>query len=99
MGLLATSSVAIDGSKFKAVNTRDRNFTHKVERRRAQLEESVARYLAQLDTAARQKPSEELAAKNGAFEGETGQAEKRDAATDGDGEADAGVSRSTNLAD
>jgi transposase len=64
MGLLTTSSVAIDGSKFKAVNTRDKNFTrNKVERRRAQLEESVARYLAQLDTVDRQEPSEELAAK------------------------------------
>jgi transposase len=64
MGLLTTASVAIDGSKFKAVNTRDKNFTRgKVERRRAQLEESVARYLAQLDTADRQEPSEELAAK------------------------------------
>ena len=64
MGLLATASVAIDGSKFKAVNTRDRNFTRgKVERRRAQLEESVARYLAQLDTADLQEPSKELAAK------------------------------------
>jgi transposase len=64
IGLLATSSVAIDGSKFKAVNTRDKNFTRgKVERRRAQLEESVARYLAQLDTADRQEPSEQLAAK------------------------------------
>ena len=60
MGLLATSSVAIDGSKFKAVNTRDKNFTrNKVERRRTQLEESVARYLAQLDTADRQEPSED----------------------------------------
>jgi transposase len=64
MGLLTTSSVAIDGSKFKAVNTRDKNFTRgKVERRRAQLEQSVARYLAQLDTADLQEPSEELAAK------------------------------------
>jgi transposase len=64
MGLLTTSSVAVDGSKFKAVNTRDKNFTrNKVERRRAQLEDSVARYLAQLDTADRQEPSEELAAK------------------------------------
>src|SRR5690349_19126566 len=64
MGLLATASIAIDGSKFKAVNTRDKNFTRgKIERRRAQLEESVARYLAQLDTADRQEPSEELAAK------------------------------------
>src|SRR4030095_2030465 len=54
IGLLATASVAIDGSKFKAVNNRDKNFTRgKVERRRAQLEESVARYLDQLDTADR----------------------------------------------
>src|SRR5262247_2294190 len=61
MGLLATASVAIDGSKFKAVNNRDRNFTKaKVERRRAQ---SVARYLSQLDTADLQEPSEALAAK------------------------------------
>jgi hypothetical protein len=36
VGLLATASVAIDGSKFKAVNPRDKNFTRgKVERRRA----------------------------------------------------------------
>jgi transposase len=64
IGLLSTASVAIDGSKFKAVNNRDRNFTRaKVERRRAQLEESVARYLSQLDTADRQEPSEALAAK------------------------------------
>src|ERR1700676_1393469 len=64
MGLLANPSVAIDGSKFKAVNNRDRNFTRaKVERRRAQLEESVTRYLSQLDTADRQEPSEALATK------------------------------------
>jgi hypothetical protein len=64
MGLLATASVAIDGSKFKAVNNRDKNFTRaKVERWRAQLEESVARYLSQLDTADRQEPTEALAAK------------------------------------
>ena len=64
MGLLATASVAIDGSKFKAVNNRDRNFTRaEVERRRAQLEESVARYLSQLDTADRQEPTEALAGK------------------------------------
>ena len=64
MGLLVQASVAIDGSKFKAVNNRDRNFTRaKVEGRRAQLEESVARYLSQLDTADRQEPSEALAMK------------------------------------
>jgi transposase len=44
LGLLAKASVAIDGSKFKAVNNRDKNFTQaKVERRRKQLEESVSR--------------------------------------------------------
>ena len=60
MGLLTAASIAIDGSKFKAsVNNRDKNFTRaKVERRRAQLEESVARYLSQLDTADRQEPTE-----------------------------------------
>jgi hypothetical protein len=64
MGLLATASVVIDGSKFKAVNNRDRNFTKgKVERRRAQLEESVARYLSQLDTIDHQLPTEALATK------------------------------------
>lgn len=64
LGLLATASVAIDGSKFKAVNNRDKNFTEaKVARRWAQLEESVARYLSQLDAADRQEPSEALAMK------------------------------------
>jgi transposase len=52
MGLLANASVAIDGSKFKAVNSRDNNFTKgKLERRLKQIEESIARYLGQLDTA------------------------------------------------
>jgi transposase len=64
MGLLTSASVAIDGSKFKAVNNRDKNFTRaKMERRLAQIEESVARYLSQLDTADLQEPSEALVAK------------------------------------
>jgi transposase len=69
MGLLAKASVAIDGSKFKAVNSRDNNFTKgKMDRRLTQIEESVARYLSQLDTADRltaagEQPSEELAAR------------------------------------
>ena len=55
MGLLAKASVAIDGSKFKAVNSRDSNFTQgKIQRRQKQIEESVARYMSQLDTADRQ---------------------------------------------
>jgi transposase len=64
MGLLAKASVAIDGSKFKAVNNRDKNFTAaKIERRRTQLEKSVARYLSQLDTADLQDPSETVTLK------------------------------------
>jgi transposase len=64
MGLLTEASVAIDGSKFKAVNNRDKNFTRaKMDRRMAQIEESVARYLQQLDTADRQEPSETLQTK------------------------------------
>ena len=58
LDLFADASVAIDGAKFKAVNTRDKNFTRtKVKRRMAQIEESVARYLHQLDSADRQEPS------------------------------------------
>jgi transposase len=57
--LFGDASVVIDGSKFKAVNNRDKNFTRaKMERRLAQIEESVARYLQQLDSADRQEPSE-----------------------------------------
>jgi transposase len=59
LDLFAEVTVAIDGSKFKAVNNRDKNFTRaKMERRLAQIEESVARYLQQLDSADRQEPSE-----------------------------------------
>ena len=54
LDLFAQAVVAIDGSKFKAVNNRDRNFTNaKVKRRLEQIEESIARYLSQLDTADR----------------------------------------------
>src|SRR6202049_3499195 len=64
LGLLTLTSVAIDGSKFKAVNKRDQNFTRaKMERRLAQIDESVARYLSQLDTADLQEPTEALAVK------------------------------------
>jgi hypothetical protein len=58
MGLFAEASVAIDGSKFKAVNNRDKNFTRaKVQRRMEQIEARVARYLHQMDSADRQEPS------------------------------------------
>ena len=65
LGLLACASVAVDGSKFKAVNNRDKNFTAaKMQRRIAQIDKSVARYLEQLDSADRQEPSEALASKS-----------------------------------
>jgi transposase len=57
LDLFTQALVAIDGSKFKAVNNRDRNFTPaKMERRMAQIEESIARYLVALDTADRSEP-------------------------------------------
>ena len=53
--LFADGIVAIDGSKFKAVNNRDKNFSNrKIEVRRQQLEHSINRYLAELDRADRQ---------------------------------------------
>jgi transposase len=52
--LFSQAAVAIDGSKFKAVNARDRNFTpNKVKKRQEQIEESIKRYLDALDTADR----------------------------------------------
>jgi transposase len=58
MGLFTNASVAIDGSKFKAVNNRDKNFTHaKMKRRLEQIEQSIGRYLHQMDSADRQEPS------------------------------------------
>jgi transposase len=55
--LFAQGAVAIDGSKFKAVNSRDRNFTPaKVDKRKQQIEESIQRYMSALDTADRTLP-------------------------------------------
>jgi transposase len=49
LNLFANAFVAIDGSKFKAVNNRDRNFTRaKMKHRLAQVEASIDRYLRQL---------------------------------------------------
>ena len=55
LGLLGEASVAIDGSKFKAVNARDNNFTEaKMKRRLERIDESITRYMEQLVTADRQ---------------------------------------------
>jgi transposase len=52
LNLFSEAIVAIDGSKFKAVNNWDKNFTdRKLQARMQQLEESVGRYLAELDRA------------------------------------------------
>ena len=54
--LFSEAFVAIDGSKFKAVNNRDRNFTKaKLKRRLQQIDESVERYLAEIASADRQE--------------------------------------------
>lgn len=58
LGLFSEALVAIDGSKFKAVNNRDRNFTSaKLQRRMEEIESSINRYLTELDTADRQEPA------------------------------------------
>ncbi|MFI4941134.1 MAG: IS1182 family transposase [Burkholderiales bacterium] len=55
--LFSDALVTIDGSKFKAVNNRDRNFTDaKLQRRMKEIEISISQYLAALDTADRQEP-------------------------------------------
>ena len=62
--LFMQATVAIDSSKFKAVNSRDRNFTPaKIDKRQQQIDESIRRYLAALDTADRTLPLSEFAPK------------------------------------
>jgi Transposase DDE domain len=57
LNLFTQTLVAIDASKFKAVNNRDKNFTDaKMKRRMAQVNESIERYLRAMDTADRAEP-------------------------------------------
>lgn len=57
LDLFSDAVVAIDGSKFKAVNSSDRNFTDaKLKRRMEEIEASIGRYLTELDSADRQDP-------------------------------------------
>jgi len=56
LGLFTRAIVAIDGSKFKAVNNRDKNYTvAKVTGRMEQIDASIARYLRSLDRADREE--------------------------------------------
>lgn len=58
LGLFAQAIVAIDGSKFKAVNSRDNCFTQsKIKFRMKLVEDSINQYLAALDLADKQEPS------------------------------------------
>jgi transposase len=58
LDLFSDAVVASDGSKFKAVNSTDRNFTQaKRKRRMEEIEADIGRYLAELDTADRQEPA------------------------------------------
>ncbi len=55
--LFSATLVAIDGSKFKAVNSRDKNFTRKsVKRRLKKTQANIDRYLAKLDAADQEEP-------------------------------------------
>ncbi|MDM0116072.1 IS1182 family transposase [Variovorax sp. J22R133] len=57
--LFSQAVVAIDGSKFKAVNSRDRNFSPgKIDGRQQQIERSIQRYLDALETADRTQPAD-----------------------------------------
>ena len=56
LNLFTEAVVAVDGSKFKAVNNRDKNFTpNKIQRRMEQIEASIGRYMAAMDAADRQE--------------------------------------------
>jgi hypothetical protein len=60
LSLFSEAFVAIDGSKFKAVNNRDKNFTRaKMKRRLAEVEASIERYLSDLSSADRREPAED----------------------------------------
>jgi transposase len=56
LNLFTEAVIAVDGSKFKAVNNRDKNFTaNKIQRRMEQIEASIGRYMAAMDAADRQE--------------------------------------------
>jgi transposase len=72
LNLFSEALVAIDGSKFKAVNNRDKNFTTgKMQRRMAAINESIESYLTSMDTADRadRGADERLAGQTGITDG------------------------------
>ena len=60
LNLFTQALVAIDGSKFKACNNRDKNFTPaKMKRRIEEIESSIERYLARMDRVDHKEPTAE----------------------------------------
>jgi transposase len=85
--LFTDAFVAIDGSKFKALNNRDRNFTKaKVKRRLEQVDESIARYLSEMESLDRRESahaedrSQQLAEKIAILKGEIAKLKRHEAA-------------------
>ena len=97
--LFTHAVAAIDGSKFKAVNTRDKNFTRaKLKQRMEQVEASIERYMAALETADRQE-GELAAGQVGAAEGEDRRAARADGGVQGPGAGGARRAGPADLAD
>jgi len=91
LDLFSQTLVAIDGSKFKAVNSRDKNFTRKsVQRRIKKTEANIERYLAKLDAVDREEPeiraitAEELKGKIATMEAKLDELNRRAAEVEAD---------------
>jgi transposase len=91
LDLFSQTLVAIDGSKFKAVNSRDKNFTRKsVQRRIQKTEANIDRYLAKLDAVDREEPeiraitAEELKGKIATMEAKLDELNQRAAEVEAD---------------
>ena len=98
LNLFAQALVAIDGSKFKAVNNRDKNFTAaKMKRRLAAINESIERYLRAMDTADRAEP-EVAALKKGRLQDKI-EALKQQMEQQGDRDADERLARQAGVTD
>ena len=99
IGLFTQALAAVDGSKFKAVNTRDKNFTAtKLKKRMEQVAEHIAGYLRDLDTADRQE-GEAAEARSGRLKDKIERAARADAGAAGDGGTGRGLAGRPGLAD
>ena len=99
LNLFTKAIVAIDGSKFKAVNNRDKNFTvAKVAKRMEQVDASIARYLAALDRADREE-SDVAEARPSRIKDKIAGPAPADAGLEGDGTAGSGRAGQTGVAD